>query len=157
MPLIASDELLIIVILLIFAFLFAIWSTFHIWMVLVSKQWPSIEGVITSYSILVKGDFAEYSPPFYQPYLHISYTLENGTFKLKKNTKERYYANLQSKDLVNLAIQKIYPLGTKIKVYYYPKYPKIAVLEPEVLTWSIRLAPTLALLIFLFGITLLII
>ena len=105
-----------------------------------SNHWPSVEGKIVSSSLgIQQGEDQLY----YQPMIIYSYNVGGRDFQAKRVVIGQIPVNT-GKDWAQLRVDK-YPAGKRINVFYNPKAPEKAVLEPG---WNSQL------LVLWFGIAL---
>ena len=92
-----------------------------------STTWPSTEGVITQ-SNVVRGDDS------YAPAVVYSYTINGVRYQGKDIASGPVLASSTEAYARNYLAR--YPVGTPVAVYYDPKIPATAVLEPGILKKS---------------------
>ena len=104
---------------LLIAFPFLIWAAWK--SVRLSREsavWPSVPGTVTAAERKKRGFRM-------QPCITYSYQVEGRDYA---GTKITFAAAVPSKDVEPILSQ--YPLGSEVKVYYSPRHPSVAVLEP---------------------------
>jgi Protein of unknown function (DUF3592) len=99
-----------------------------------SLQWPSVEGIIersevtTSHSNVTSTSSHRKRKTTYHTYVEYAYSV-NGTPHTSKVVwfGDDYSSNIRSS---HTAVTERYPKGNKVKVFYDPNDPTLAVLEP---------------------------
>ncbi len=90
-----------------------------------SKEWPSVEGVIT-HSELIKSRDSD-GNDMYSASVHYDYSVDNNNYSDSGIRVSDSRTSVKSN--VKKTLKK-YAVGTTVTVYYDPEFPNTAVLEP---------------------------
>ena len=88
-----------------------------------SEKWPTVEGIVISSEIDLEGDGRRASGSD----IHYEYWVQGERFSANTIHPSKWEISSNS---YHQRIVSLYPLGSKVIVYYHPQKPNIAVLEP---------------------------
>ncbi|MFQ5978574.1 MAG: DUF3592 domain-containing protein [Candidatus Heimdallarchaeota archaeon] len=148
---------------IIIGLLLGVWGTYHLWLAIISADWPSVDGVVESYSIKKKTSRSEGGArKYWLATISISYSISGMDEDLQKKpeiyrtqkTKTYSRGGGDTREVVEMDLIATYPKGSKVPVYYNPDKPNQSVLEPGFELGGLFL-PLFGLFVFLVGLVLL--
>jgi hypothetical protein len=94
-----------------------------------AKSWPSVQGTVVKSSVREREDYTDDSKMVYRPAVSTDYSVDGRRHRIN----EIYFSQSNSWSSPSYRAERTarkYKKGTQVAVYYDPKYPGIATLEP---------------------------
>lgn len=120
-----------------------VYGTVNIRDAYLGRRWPTSEGVVV-YSQVQQVGGVDPRRATFKPYVEYTYTVNSTRFKAKtisagQNPAEfvlHQWGDYTSTKIYSERIVRRYPAGKTVMVYYNPRHPNIAQLEPGFSWWS---------------------